>query len=72
MMEREQAKEILEKMPISTFNQLPFETVAESVRIGIESINKVESIKRFCDKHKHLDSLELMCIMDIINGEFQE
>ena len=71
-MEREQAKDILEKMPISTFNQLPFETVAEAVKIGIESINKIESIHRFCVKRGHINSLELMCIMDIINGEDQE
>ena len=67
-----QAIEIIEDMPISTFNKLPFETVVEALKIGIESIKKVESIKRFCEKHKHLDSLELMCIMDIINGENQE
>ena len=67
-----QAIEIIEDMPISTFNKLPFETVVEALKIGIESIKKVESIKRFCEKHKHLDSLELMCIMDIINGEDQE
>ena len=67
-----QAIEIIEDMPISTFNKLPFETVVEALKIGIDSIKKIESIKRFCEKHKHLDSLELMCIMDIINGEDQE
>ena len=44
----------------------------QALDLAIKALEIVESIKSFIRKHNALDSLELMCIKDIINGENEE
>ena len=46
--------------------------IQRSLDLAIKALETVESIKVFIKKHSALDSLELMCIKDIINGECEE
>ena len=44
----------------------------DAIDEAIKAIKTVEKIKAYIKKHNALDSLELMCIKDIINGECED
>ena len=46
--------------------------LAQALDLSIKSLEIVDRIKAYIKKHNALDSLELMCIKDIINGECEE
>ena len=43
-----------------------------ALAVAIDDIKKIEQIKKFFITHNPMNSLELMCIHDIISGENQE
>ena len=43
-----------------------------ALEVAIDDIKKIEQIKKFFITHNPMNSLELMCIHDIISGENQE
>ena len=52
--------------------RLKGEIRAEAFDLAIKALETVDKIKAYIKKHNALDSLELMCIKDIINGENEE
>ena len=46
--------------------------LSQALDLAIKALEIVDSINAFLRKHNALDSMELMCIKDIINGEKQE
>ena len=44
----------------------------DAIDEAIKALETVDKIKAYIKKHNSLDSLELLCIIDIINGECEE
>lgn len=67
-MKNKEAIDVLKK----GISKTGFEKYYEAFDLAIKALETVDKIKAYIKKHNALDSLELMCIKDIINGECEE